>query len=65
MKRQGGEGSNQQSEKEIANLQKLRATLEIVRESTEKIYKDVERAFENQQSILAETAKTSDTLKKL
>lgn len=52
-------------EKEIANLENLRATLEIVRVSTEKIYKDIESANENQRSINIEAEKTSDVLKKL
>jgi len=37
----------------------------MVRESTERIYHDVERAVENHQKVLAETAKTVETLKKI
>lgn len=54
-----------ETEAEIANLQKVRATLEIVRESTEKMYNDIKTATENQRNIQSEFGKTVEVLKKV
>lgn len=50
---------------EIEHLQKLRATLEAVRQSTAKIHEDIEAATKNHQAIRTETERAHKAFKEL
>lgn len=60
------ETSKSSSEKkEIADLQRVRATLEAVRQVTDRIHADVASSLGNHQAIDKETARTIEVLKKI
>lgn len=55
----------QNTPSEIETLQKMRATLEIVREATDKIHQDLLSATDNQRAISTEITRTTTAIEKL